>query len=394
MLHKAFDLKDRTSEREKFYISAHYYDSAVHQTDQAISIYEQWKQTYPRDSVPRDNLALIQQSIGQMDKALANALDAMNADPKDPYSYQNTAASYLALGRIDEAKAVAEQSIAQKTDPWSVHMTLFDVAYLRGDESTVQQELQKSAGNPVEPILRWMHSDGYCAQGKVKQAHEEYARAATASKAMGYKEFGSAILASEASCDFQTGFSQDAHQKALALLGRTDDSDWRAFTALLLAGTGEQAKAQQVADELGKLAPLDTMLNRVYIPMIRAMVDLQRNQPAQAISELGSTIPYELGVGPRAVAYTANFIRAQAYLSSHDGVKAAAEFQKILDHRGVDPTNPQYSLAHLGSGRAYALQGDNAKAKAAYQDFFAVWKDADPDVPILKTAKAEYAKLQ
>jgi serine/threonine protein kinase/tetratricopeptide (TPR) repeat protein len=393
-LRKAFDLKDRTSEREKFYISAHYYESALHQTDQAISIYEQWKQTYPRDTVPRDNLALIQQSIGQEDKALANAIDAMKADPKDPYSYQNTAGSYLALGRFDEAKAVAEQSIAQKTDPWSVHMTLFDVAFIRGDENTMQQELQKSAGNPVEPILRWMQSDGDCAQGKVKQAHEEYARATAASKAMGYKEFGSAILASEAFCDFETGFTQDAHQKALALLGGTEDSDWHASAALLLAGTGEPGKAQQVAGELGKAAPLDTMLNRVYIPIVRAMLDLQRNQPAQAISELESTIPYELGVGPRAVVYTANYIRAQAYLSSHDGAKAAAEYQEILDHHGVDPTNPQYSLAHLGLGRAYALQGDKAKAKAAYQDFFAVWKDADPDVPILKTSKAEYAKLQ
>ena len=124
------------------------------------------------------------------------------------------------------------------------------------------------------------------------------------------------------------------------------------------------------------------------------MIDLQRNQPAQAVSDLEPTVPYELGAGPRSSGYTPNYVRGQAYLDAHDGAKAAVEYQKILDHRGVDPTNPQYSLAHLGLGRAYALQGDNAKAKAAYQDFFAIWKNADPDVPVLKTSKAEYAKLQ
>ncbi len=392
-LRKAFDLKDRASEREKYYISAHYYDSALHQTDQAVSIYEQWKQTYPHDSVPRDNLSLIEQSIGQQEKALTNAIEAMNVDSKDAYAYQNTAESYLALARYDEAKTVAEKSIAQKTDPWSIHMTLFDLAFVRGDENAMREELQKAAGNPVEPILQWMQSDGDCAQGKVSQAHAEYARAAAASKALDYKDFGDTILASEAFCDFETGFTQDAHKRGLALLAGTQNSDWRAIAAFLLAGTGEQGKAQAVADELGKAEPLDTILNRVYIPLIRAMLNLQRNQPAQAVSDLESTVPYELGAGPRSSGYAPNFIRGQAYLNTHDGAKAAAEFQKILDHRGVDPTNPQYSLAHLGLGRAYALQGDHAKAEAAYQDFFAVWKNADPDVPILKTAKAEYAKL-
>ena len=237
-LRKAFDLKDRASEREKYYISAHYYDSALHQTDQAVSIYEQWKQTYPHDSVPRDNLSLLEQSIGQQDKALANAIEAMKVDSKDAYAYQNTSESYLALGRFDEAKAVAEQSIAQKTDPWSIHMTIYDVAFVRGDENSMQQELQKAAGNPVEPILRWMQADGDCAQGKVSQARADYAHAAAASKALDYKDFGNSILASEAFCDFESGFTQDAHQKALALLAGTQDSDWRAAAALLLAGTG------------------------------------------------------------------------------------------------------------------------------------------------------------
>jgi tetratricopeptide (TPR) repeat protein len=136
------------------------------------------------------------------------------------------------------------------------------------------------------------------------------------------------------------------------------------------------------------------MLNQVYLPCVRATLSLQKNQPAQAVAQLESAIPYELGSGLHASLYLSNYTRGQAYLSSRDGAKAAAEFQKILDHRGVEPTNPEYNLSHLGLGRAYALQGDGAKAKTEYQNFFAIWKDADPDVPILKTAKDEYEKLK
>jgi predicted Zn-dependent protease len=136
------------------------------------------------------------------------------------------------------------------------------------------------------------------------------------------------------------------------------------------------------------------MLNQVYLPEVRAAISFSRNQPQEAVTHLQSAVPYELGGGPRASLYLPNFVRAEAYLRSHDGAKAAVEYQKILDHRGLEPTNPMYTISHLGLGRAYAVQGDTAKAKAAYQDFFAAWKDADPEVPLLKTARAEYEKLK
>ena len=162
----------------------------------------------------------------------------------------------------------------------------------------------------------------------------------------------------------------------------------------LLARTGDTARSQKIADDLVRQYPTDTLLNKVFVPLAQATSDLQRNQPAQAVARLEIATPYELGSDPASAHYWVNYIRGEAFLGSKQGAKAAAEYQKILDHRGVAPLDVSYALSHLGLGRAYALQGNTAAAKSAYQDFFAAWKDADPDVPILKQAKAEYEKLQ
>ncbi|HEX3822701.1 MAG TPA: hypothetical protein VHW45_20385, partial [Candidatus Sulfotelmatobacter sp.] len=393
-LKKAFDLKDRTSEREKFYISAHYYEIATRQTDQALQTYEQWKQTYPRDAVARDNLALLYQITGQQEKGLANAIDAMQLDVKDPYAYQNVAGSYQLLGRYDEAKAVAEQAIEKKVEPWSIRITLYYVAYIRGDQQAMQDQLDASKNGPGEPVILWLNADGECARGKIKLARESYAHVVTSSQAKGYQGFQDFARLSEAICDLDAGYTQEVRPLATAMLSKAQDADIRAGAAFLLAAVGDSARAQQLADELAKESPDDTLLNKADLAVIRATLALQRNQPAQAIAQLESDIPYQFGAGPRSAGYEPFAIRAEAYLRTHDGTNAAAEYQKILDHRGLDPVSPLYSLAHLGLGRAYALQGDNAKAKSAYQDFFAIWKDADPDVPVLKTAKAEYEKLK
>jgi len=393
-LQKAFDLKDRASERERFYIAGHYYDTLQHQADQSIQLLEQWKQTYPRDGVPRDNLSLLYAALGQHEKSLANASEALQLDPKDPFAYQNQAAAYQNLNRYDEANAVAEQAIAQKSEAWSVHLTLFDTDFIRGDQSAMRQEEQHSAGHPEEPIILLFKAESDCALGKIKQAREGYGRALSAAQSRGYKEFGANVLASEAACDVETGFLSEARQQTNAALARSDDSDTRTAATFLFASIGDATRAQKLIDDLAKEWPSDTLLNQAFLPCARAVLSLEHNQPAQAIAQTESAIPYELGASPRATGYLPNYVRGESFLRAHDGTKAAAEFQKILDHRGVDPTSVRYSLAHLGLGRAYALQGDSAKAKAAYQDFFAVWKDADADVPILKTAKVEYEKLK
>jgi predicted Zn-dependent protease len=207
-------------------------------------------------------------------------------------------------------------------------------------------------------------------------------------------ELSAALKGIEATCDAEVGDREQAKQKAAEALTISDDQNSRGTAAGALARAGDSIRSQKIIDELARKNPTDTLLNSVWLPGGRAAIQIEANQPAKAVALLEAARPYELGSPPGGATYWPMFLRGDAYLRLKDGAKAAAEYQKILDRRGIDPTNFLYPLARLGSGRAYALQGDKARAKEAYQDFFAMWKDADPDVPLLKDAKAEYAKLQ
>ncbi len=393
-IQRAFDVRDRASEREKFYISSHYYDTGRRQLEKGVEIYEQWKQTYPRDSVPRDNLALAYESMGQHEIAVANASEAIRLDPKDRYAYQNLASGYQFLGRYDEAKAVAEQAISQKVEPWTIHLILYSLAFIRGDEAAMRQEVERALEQPQVPVVLLLQAQSECAQGRVKKARSSYARAVSTAKIHNHLEFAANAMAAEATCDSELGFPKEAHQIMTAALALSDGKDSRSSAAYVFAREGDSAQSQKLVGELKKEWPFDTLLNQVWLPLAQATNDIQRNQPAEAIARLESAAPYEWGGPPFGALYWSIYIRGEALLKARDGVKAAAEYQKILDHRGIDPTSPLYSLARLGVGRAYALQGDSAKAKLAYHDFVALWKDADQDLPVLKAAKAEYEKLK
>ncbi len=388
---KAFDLKERASERERLYISSHYYDIVTRELEKAIEIYEQWVQTYPRDTAPRDNLALRYQAIGQQEKALASSSEAMRIDPKDVYAYQNVADAYERLNRFDEARAVAEKVAAQVR---SVHFTLFDLAFIRGDEAAERHELELAVGKPDEPILFIIHARSECALGRLQPARAAFAQSESVSQRLGYKEFSGIILANQAECEAELGNLPEARQKISQALAISQDRDTRAAVMGVLARTGDLAGSQKIAEDLVREYPTDTILNKVLVPLVRARSDLQHNQPAPAVAHLEMATPYELGTEPGTARYWVNYIRGEAFLRLKEGAKAAAEYQKILDHRGVSPIDVTYTLSHLGLGRAYAVQGNTAAAKSAYQDFFAAWKDADPDLPVLKQAKAEYEKLQ
>jgi tetratricopeptide (TPR) repeat protein/predicted Ser/Thr protein kinase len=390
---KAFDLKERASERERLYISSHYYDIVTGDIDKAIETYEQWVQTYPRDVAPRDNLALRYNAIGQPEKALTSSSEAMGIDPKDSYSYQNLADTYVRLNRFDEARAVAEKAVAQNMGR-SVDFTLFDLAFIRGDEAAERHGLELAAGRPDEPILLMFQARAECSRGRLQPARAAFTQSERASQRLGYKEFSGVLLALQAGCEAELGNLAEARQKISEALAASEDRDTRRIAVVQLAQTGDAARSQKIADGLVRLYPTDTLLNKVWVPVAQALTELQHNQPAQAVARLEVATPYELGSEPGAAHYLVNYVRGQAFLRLKEGAKAAAEFQKILDHRGIDPLDVTYNLSHLGLGRAQALQGNTAAAKSAYQDFFAAWKDAEPDLPVLKQAKAEYDKLQ
>ena len=218
--------------------------------------------------------------------------------------------------------------------------------------------------------------------------------AESVSQRLGYKEFSGIILADQAWCEEELGNLTQARQKIADALAASQDRDTQTYVMQLLALTGDTTRSQKIAEGLVRQDPTDTLLNKVFVTLAQASSDLQHNQPAQAVARLEVATPYEFGTGPGSPGYSINYLRGEAFLRQKQGAKAAAEYQKILDHRGVDPLDVSYTLSHLGLGRAYALQGSTPAAKSAYQDFFAAWKDADPDIPVLKQAKTEYAELQ
>jgi serine/threonine protein kinase/tetratricopeptide (TPR) repeat protein len=391
---KAFELKERASEREKLYISAHYYGMVTGQIDKSIEVYESWKETYPRDTLPRFNVALRYMGIGQYEKALTNASEAMRLDPKSTGANQAVAFAYESLDRYDEAKAVAEQAIAQNVDSIVVHMVLYDIAFIRGDADGMQREEAWAGGKPLEPRMLFHEGLAEFSLGKTQRARETFRRAASLAESEGLKEYAANMRAWETILEAALGNIEEAHQKATEALTSPVDRDTRTTLATALALCGDTNRAQKLIEELGKDFPLDTLLNNVSIPVARAIIELQHNNPTRAITLLEAASPYELGYWPGTGSYLPIYTRAQACLQAREGAKAAAEYQKILDHRGIDPTSLLYTLARLGLGRAYVLLGETTKARTAYQDFLALWKDADPDIPILKQAKEEYEKLR
>jgi tetratricopeptide (TPR) repeat protein len=351
--------------------------------------------------------------IGQYEKAVTNASEAMRLNAKDGFAYQNVESAYEKLDRYDEAKAVAEQAIAQNADSMGVHEVLYEIAFIRGDAAGMQREIAWAAGKHLDLFMLFPQGMADYAVGKAHRARETITRAADLVEQQGRKALAANVRAGEIVLEAALGNIQEAHQKATEALASPVDKDAKMTLASALALCGDTDRAQKLIDELAKDFPLDTLLNNVSIPATRAVIELQHNNPARAITLLEAARPYEL------TDYGPMYLRGEAFRHGHEGAKAAAEFQKILDHRGIDPLSPLYALARLGLGRAYALQAGVgagspgrlpapagrpqgaplqpdalAKARAAYQDFFAFWKDADPDIPILKQAKEEYEKLR
>jgi serine/threonine protein kinase/tetratricopeptide (TPR) repeat protein len=393
-LSKAFELKDRASEGEKLYISAHYYSEATREVDKALAIYEQWKQTYPRDSVPWDNLALGYEATGHPEKSVANASEALRLNPKDRFASANLANAYQTLGRYDEAKTVIETATAQELASTTDAFLLYTMAFVRGDKAGMQRAMELGKGPSIEPIMFLIEGQGRCALGKIQSARQSFAQGARSAQNAGLKELSAGIRLLDASCLAEIGNPALARQVALQGLAISDDRDARMAAAVALARAGDVTRSNKLIEDLAREFPTDTLLSSVWLPVARATNQTRADQAGPAVDTLEVAVPYEFGAPPNGASYWPIYVRGEAYLHLHNGAKAATEYQKILDHRGIAAASPLYSLARLGLGRAYAQQGDPSHAKEAYQDFFATLKEADPDVPILKEAKAEYAKLQ
>jgi serine/threonine protein kinase/tetratricopeptide (TPR) repeat protein len=390
---KGFELKDRASEHEKLYIQAHYYDEVAGDSDKIIEIYEQWKRTYPREPLPWDNLALRYQGLGQAEKALENASEAMRLDPHDNYAYQNLADAYLNLNRFDEAQAVVNQASANKIAPRTTRFGRYQLAFLHSDEGAQQKIVAEGAGSLDEPLILFQRMRGQIALGHVHEARAAADRSVQLCREHNNQEFAAIVRAVQAGQEAELGYVIEPRQESSEALALAPNRDTKSILGMPLARLGDAARVQKFHDELAAQYPTDTLLNKVSLAIGQASIELQRNQPQKAVAALESATPYDLGSGPGGANLITLHVRGAAYLKAGDGSNALLQYQKILDHHGVDVLSVYYSLARLGTARAYTLQKDTTHARTAYQDFFAAWKNADPEIPLLKQAHSEYAAM-
>jgi len=392
-IRKAYDLRERVSERERFRIEGLYYNS-VGNLDKARELYERWAQTYPRDWEPPDNLFVIYRRLGwnQYEKGLAAAREDLKVYPESDIVYANLIDTYLSLNRIEDAQATAQQARSKKIDSPYLRVRLYELAFLQNDWAEMAQHVSWATDKPgIEEEMLENESDTRAYFGQLRKSRE-YSHRAVASAQRSEDTGAAAIYESGAAIrEALFGNAEEARRRAAAALAFSNDRPVQSRVALGLALAGDLANAQHLVDDLAKRFPENTTVQFTYVPMIRAQLALDRNNAGKAIELLQPAAPYELGI---AGALYPVYVRGNAYVTAHEGSEAAAEFQEILNHRGVVVNDPIGALAHLGLGRAYVRQGDTAKARAAYQDFLTLWKDADPDIPILKEAKEEYAKLQ
>jgi tetratricopeptide (TPR) repeat protein len=394
-IRKAYDLREKVSERERFTIEGDYYFYATGELEKAAQTFELCQQTYPRDDWSYVMLGFVSTVLGNWEKALEEHREALRLDPSNVANYVNLGQAYMVLNRLDEAEAVYKQSVERKLEGEVLLQYRYWLAFLKGDATHMAQLASAAMGKPgAEDLLLATQADTEGWYGKLKNAHELTGRAMDSAQRNEAKEAAAAYQAAAALREVESGNRQQARAEANAAVKLAPNRDVRAMAALALARAGDTAGAEKLAAELEKNFLLDTLVARYWLPTIRAAVALERQDPNRAIELLKAASTIELS-GPTqfTILLCPVYVRGEAYLMLRDG-NAAAEFQKFIDHRGLVANFPWGALARLGLARAYALQGDTAKTRAAYQDFLGIWKDADPDIPILKEAKAEYAKLQ
>jgi len=414
---RAYDLREKVTEPERFSIEESYYLVATGELEKETQTEELWQQTYSRDYVPYNGLGVVSSILGNWEKALEEFREALRLEPNNAFNYLNIGFACMVLNRLDEAEVVYKQAEERKLENEWLPSLRYQLAFLKGDAAQMAQAVSAAMGKPgAEDELLASQADTEGWYGQLKNAHRLTGRAMDSALHNDAQETASAYQAAAALREVEAGNREQARAEAHAALKLAPNRDGRAIAALALARAGDAAGAEKLAAELDKAFPLGTLVQRYWLPTIRAAVALQRKDPNRAIELLKAANTIELGVPTNlAISLCPAYLRGEAYLMLHDGNRAAAEFQKFIDHRGLVVNFPWGALARLGLARAYALEAGVgaglvpaqgrprgaplqpaalAKARATYQDFLTLWKDADPDIPILKEAKAEYAKLQ
>jgi eukaryotic-like serine/threonine-protein kinase len=395
-LTKAYSLREHVSEREKFDIESLYYEVVVGDLEKTISVFREWLAGYPRDPAALGNLGSIYGDEGQHEQALELTRESIKQNPNDVTEYNNLAWSLITLNRFEEARAAIQNAWDRKLDDENLHYFLYSLAFFSGDKKKMVEQVAWSEEKPeILPDFLALESslEGY--SGHLRKSRELNELAVESATSAGDKETATEWNMGAALREAAYGNRTEARHIALATLSQPVTSRaTEAMGALVLAWTGDTARAESLVDSLAKRSPRDTLMRTIVLPTVRAQIELSRKNPERSIELLRTAAPYELtDVSLNGCIYPAYF-RGEAYLEMNQGAAAAAEFHKILDHKGLVSACPTGTLAHLGLARAYSSQGDTVKARVNYQEFLTLWKDADLDIPILTAAETEYSKLQ
>jgi serine/threonine protein kinase/tetratricopeptide (TPR) repeat protein len=394
---KAYELRDRVSERERYRISAFYFQQVTEEVEKSTEAYQLWAKSYPQDTVPHGNLGILYLSLGQYDKAITETEKGLQLEATRT-GYGNLAGMYINVGRLQDSRKTIQEAQQKGFDSLIVRQDLYGLAFLSNDSVEMERQVAWSAGRPgEEDQMLGMHADTQAYYGRMGQARDLARRASDSAVRADAKETGALWLAFQAVREAETGNAAAARQGVARALALNPGRDNKILSAVALARAGETTQSRALLEGLQKSDPSNTFLKVYWSPVIEAALALAQQAPDRAIVALEPALPYELGCpSPQnngGEMYPV-YLHGLAYLDQKNGPAAAAEFQKFLDHPGVIENFLLGSLARLQLGRAYAISGDTAKARAAYQDFLTLWKDADPDLPILNEAKSEYAKLQ
>ena len=388
---KAYDLRDRVSERERLYILEKYYTYISGDTDKTIETLQTWAKLYPNDFIPHNNLSLNYKLLGRYDEALQEGLEAVRLSPNNISARENLLQSFMGLGRVDEAEQTAKEIERINPDALSPHFSRFVFAFMRGDQAGMDREVEWAKGKPDEAEITSAVAATATYYGKLKQAEEFEQRALEMVKAQGRKEGSAQALMSRATNLVFLEKCSEAKNNAKAALAAVRGQMIIANAAIVYASCDDQSEAQSLLEEMHKLYPENTVVESIITPMVRAEMERSRGNIDQALQLLESIRSYDFGI---VTGVNNNYMRGNLYLKQRRGNEAAAEFKKIIDRPSLDTFSPAHPLSRLGLARALALNGDVAGARTSYQDFFALWKDADPDLPVLVEAKKEYEQLR
>ena len=385
---KAFELRDRASEREKLYIMSHYYGDSG-QLEKGITALEMYRQTYPNDSIPYTNLASIYLQLGQFENALDNARHAVAIDAGSVTAYQNLAASYAGLNRLAEAKATLNDALEHNVKSATLHMQRATIAWAENDSATMERELQAAQGSADGDLMVLdFRARAAGARGQIRLARDLTRKAREAMQRLNLKQGPATVLAQLAVLEVAVGDRPSAIADANEAAKISSAIDVEGMVAQVLAFSGNEGKALFLAGDIGRRRPNDTVSQFVTIPLIKSLIALQRGNAGTAIDLLDTAAVYARASDGL------HYVRGLTDLRSSKGNEAAQEFQKIVDLKGFYGPDVMVPLAHLGLGRALAMANDPARARIAYQDFLATWKDADGAVPVLREARKEYDKLK